>query len=319
MSRFDQRADEDRTQTFAFIAPMIARMTLTPPIEYALWGAAVVASLWFAWRAGVFNVATPAGKRRGADGALSRDVSGIPAAVWFVCAAVTFLSLSIGAGISASIPREHRGPSGSLQELSISTFVSFALAACVGLVLLYLVQARTSERSGTRFEPRDLSIGAWCFALTVPLYAVTVFGAKWFWSAVLKNAPPETAHAGLEMFLRSPASPWGLLFAATACVITPIAEELIYRVFAQSAARSLLGDAPPRVWASVLIVAGVFAFSHAAGGGPVPWAAVPGLFVLAVAMGIAYEHTRRPGVPMTMHALFNFGNLALAWLQSRSS
>ena len=317
------------TQTFAPAAPIIPQMSLSPEVQLGLWVFASAASLWFVWRSGVFSFAAGAGKGAGkgkskgkrapGGGVFTRDVSALPAAIWFVCAAATYLSIPVGAGLSASIPPEHRGPNGSLQLAAVTNFVAFSTAAMLGLVMLYLVQARTPESAGTRFAPRDIALGAWCFLLAAPLVALTALGAKWFWTNALGSPPPDIAHEGLKLFLSDPLSVWGLLFALTASIVTPIAEELIYRVFGQSSARALMGDTPGRVWISVLFVSAVFAFSHAAGGGPVPWAAVPGLLMLAIAMGIAYERTRRPGVPITMHALFNAANLLMAWWSTQGT
>jgi membrane protease YdiL (CAAX protease family) len=49
-------------------------------------------------------------------------------------------------------------------------------------------------------------------------------------------------------------------------------------------------------------------------GGAVPAHALPSLFVLSMAMGIAFERTRAIGVPITMHVAFNLGNIIVAVL-----
>jgi membrane protease YdiL (CAAX protease family) len=309
-------------------------MPLSPNLQLVLWIAASAASLWLAWRSGIFALrqgGSGSSSKRAAGGKRSRksasaspkptgvfgrDVSGLPAAIWFVCAAAIFLSAPVGQGLAASLPPEYLGKQGSLQMAAVFAFASSSVAAIVGVVMLYLIQPRTSASAGTRFEARDLVVGAWCFVIAMPIVLLTALGANWFWTHILNDPPPDEAHSGLRLFLKGPTSTWGLLFALTAGIITPIAEEFMYRIFGQSSARALIGDTPARVWLSVLIVNGVFAASHAAGGGPVPWAAVPGLLMLSIAMGIAYEHTRRPGVPITMHALFNLGNLGLAWWQA---
>jgi membrane protease YdiL (CAAX protease family) len=48
------------------------------------------------------------------------------------------------------------------------------------------------------------------------------------------------------------------------------------------------------------------------------WHAMPSLFTLALAMGLAYERTRAPLVPITMHALFNASMIALAVASERN-
>ena len=74
---------------------------------------------------------------------------------------------------------------------------------------------------------------------------------------------------------------------------------------------------PSAAWIAIVITAAIFAAMHALPGekskaGPVPWIAVPGLFVLAVGMGLAYERTKRLAVPIVMHGMFNLANLVMA-------
>jgi len=90
----------------------------------------------------------------------------------------------------------------------------------------------------------------------------------------------------------------------------PIVEELVYRVFIQSAIIRVIGG----VWPGVLITAGIFAAVHRIGDpeSAVPWVALAPIFVLGLAMGIAYERTKRVGVPILMHMAFNAVNVGMA-------
>lgn len=281
--------------------------------------AAALASAWYLRRIGVLAVLPPqAGKKPGRaskaapKSALGRDVSAVPAPIWFVAAAVSLLSLTLGASLAAGLPPDVRGPIGSLQHATINAAGAFGLGALVALLFLYLLAPRLSPAAGTRFEWRDLPVGLGAILLTLPFYLLTTAAAAWVSTHLFNQPPPKTAHTGLKLFTDALRTPWAWAFALVAVTLTPIAEEFIYRVFGQASLRALLGDSTARVWLAVIITSAIFAITHAAGGGPVPWAAVPGLFVLALGLGIAYEKTRRLGVPIVMHALFNFANLAFA-------
>lgn len=254
------------------------------------------------------------GMGAGGKGGFARDVSGVSAAIWFVAAAVTLLSITVSAQLAMSLPPEVHGTIGTLQRMAAVTTCAFGGGAVVGLLMMYFLSPRTGANAGMRFRLTDVSVGLLAILVLAPFLVLTAVGAEWFWTIVLHDKPPTAAHAGLVAFLREPTSPAAMLFAFTAITLTPLTEELVYRIFGQSAARSLLGDTPARVWLMVVCVSAVFAATHTSGG-TVPWAAVPGLFVLALGMGLAFEHTKRPGVPITMHAAFNAANLAMAYYQ----
>jgi membrane protease YdiL (CAAX protease family) len=61
-----------------------------------------------------------------------------------------------------------------------------------------------------------------------------------------------------------------------------------------------------RAWAAIACTSAAWTLTHA---GPVPASALPSLFVLGLGLGLAYERTRRLGVPIAMHMLFNAINV----------
>jgi membrane protease YdiL (CAAX protease family) len=67
------------------------------------------------------------------------------------------------------------------------------------------------------------------------------------------------------------------------------------------------------MWISILGTSTLFTLVHRMGQPPVPWHALVPIFVLSVSMGVAYERTKRIGVPIAMHVCFNALNVALAW------
>ena len=103
---------------------------------------------------------------------------------------------------------------------------------------------------------------------------------------------------------------WNWALIAAIVVLVPIVEELIYRVFIQSAFLRIVRSR----WIAVFLTSFVFVLAH--------WGVLPEggkhalapLFVLSVALGAAYERTGRLGVPMVMHAAFNTLNIVLAFV-----
>ncbi len=88
-------------------------------------------------------------------------------------------------------------------------------------------------------------------------------------------------------------------------ILAPVCEEFLFRGFFYGVAKRYAG-AP----LSGFLTAALFAAFHAS------LTSLPGLFVLAVALTLAYERTGSLAVPITMHALFNAMSLGLLYLQS---
>jgi membrane protease YdiL (CAAX protease family) len=174
--------------------------------------------------------------------------------------------------------------------------------------MLHLL-ARSGPEAGVKFKAGDVMIGLWAFLLAWPLVEASSIGAvlvhQW-----MDGQAITLAHPTLAQIVSSPNDPWRWVVIASVVLGAPIVEELVYRVFIQSAIVRVVGG----VWPGVLITAAIFAGVHRAGGAEsaVPWVALAPIFVLGLAMGIAYERTKRVGVPIMMHIAFNAVNVGLA-------
>lgn len=118
---------------------------------------------------------------------------------------------------------------------------------------------------------------------------------------------PTVAHDLLMTIVQTPdpAVRWGLI--AVACLFAPFVEELLFRGLFQT----VLSNVYPTLgrWTVILIAAGAFTLIHAP---LVPWPALIGLAVLAVALGYQYERTGRLWWVIVVHAVFNAANVAIA-------
>lgn len=238
-----------------------------------------------------------------------RKVDAHPAFVWLFAAMVVYLAWQTGAQLIAGLKWVQNGPAGdTLQRQGVMGLVGYAVGIAAGLGMLSLL-ARSGPEAGVKFRGGDVAIGLWAFLLAWPLVEgasiLAVLVERW-----MSGESPSIAHPTLAQIVSSPNDPWRWVVIASVVLGAPIVEELVYRVFIQSAIIRVVGG----VWPGVLITSCIFAAVHRVGGEgtAVPWVALAPIFVLGLAMGVAYERTKRVGVPIMMHIAFNAVNVGLA-------
>mgnify|MGYP000083940634 CR=1 FL=1 len=238
-----------------------------------------------------------------------RKVDSHPAFMWLFAAMVVYLAWQTGAQVIAGMKWVREGPaSDTLQRQGVMALVGYAVGIAAGLGMLHLL-AKSGPDSGVRFKMGDVWIGLWAFALAWPVVEASAIGAVVV-QQYMAGESPVIAHPTLAQIIASPNDPWRWVVIASVVLGAPIVEELVYRVFIQSAIIRVIGG----VWPGVLITAGIFAAVHRIGDpeSAVPWVALAPIFVLGLAMGIAYERTKRVGVPILMHMAFNAVNVGMA-------
>lgn len=266
------------------------------------WLATVVAAVVLAilWLGDVIRPGSP--ERHSA-----RDVSGHPAPIWLFAGIVVYFAAQLGSGLLYQVLHLiGLLPSREIARAAVVALGAYTVAGLTGMLMVHLLSPQ-GQNAGLRFRFVDVFVGIGWMLLVVPLlHAVSTIGA-WVYLLVAGEAPPRIAHSALEQILENLGTPWAWIVMLGAVVGAPVYEELVYRVFLQSA---LLRAFKFR-WAAVLLTAFIFAVSHRMGD-QVPWHAIPTLFVLGTLMGLAYERTGRLAVPIAMHAAFNLGNIILA-------
>ena len=144
-------------------------------------------------------------------------------------------------------------------------------------------------------------------------------------ASALGAEPPRVGHTALREMVDNRYAWPSWLKGFLAIVGAPVVEELIYRVFLQSAIISALARlrsartgelavaAPNDVfWGITLSTAG-FVLPHAAAlSGPASWNTLPSLAILGIGLGVVYERTRSPIAPIAMHMGFNAVNVLAA-------
>lgn len=237
-----------------------------------------------------------------------RKVDAHPAFMWLFAAMVVYLAWQTGAQLIAGMKWVKEGPAAdTLQRQGVMALVGYAVGIAAGLGMLHLL-AKSGPESGVKFRVGDVWIGLWAFVLAWPVVEASGIGAVLV-QGWLGGEAPTLAHPTLAQIVESPHDPWRWVVIASVVLGAPIVEELVYRVFIQSAIVRVIGG----VWPGVLITAGIFAAVHRFGGeNAVPWVALAPIFVLGLAMGIAFERTKRVGVPILMHMAFNAVNVGMA-------
>ncbi len=260
-------------------------------------------------------------KPGGFEKAGGRDLGPVPSAIWVFAALVVLLAMYSAKGVlTATGVFDQLGGEGGLsedQQAIVTTLGAYALGSIAGLGMLFVLH-KSAPEAGLKVSGLDAPLGLGCFLLAFPIVQLAAVVAFQIYTGVTKGETPDPiAHDVLrsirDQFAGGTQDVWTWLTIAAAVIGAPIVEELVYRVFLQSAMLKLFKSA----WVSIILSALIFAAMHrvaAEEAARVPWHALIPLFALGVTMGVAYERTRRVGVPIAMHMCFNALMIALVVL-----
>jgi membrane protease YdiL (CAAX protease family) len=251
----------------------------------------------------------------GPRAAYSRDVREQPSVVWLMCGIITFLSASVGAGLATQLVRvpwllEQLG-AGETQKNTMAMIGGGVLGIAVGAVFASL-SAKAVPRAGLGLRWSDVWKGAVALVIALPVIYAASIGAMFAYERLHGTRPDAAGHAILKSLRDEPSNPWHWAAAASAIVLAPVFEELVYRGFFQSALLRATG----RAGLSIVLTTAVFTLMHVVGSSSVPWYSLPAIAVLGVSMGVAFERTGRLGVAIVMHVLFNALNVTLTAMGS---
>ena len=245
-----------------------------------------------------------------------RDVSLLPSVVWVFSALVVLLAAMSAPTLISKIQWIQDQEYTELQMQAINAVGFYLFGILAGTGMLFVLKRSTMEnkecKAGLGLSILDFPVGLGCFMLAYPfIELMNMLGV--FLYQQIKDAPPSgMAHPTLQLLEQSPNDPWVWALLGAAVIGAPFFEELVYRVFLQGALLKWLKSP----WLAIIFTALIFAGIHRLGQPPVPWHALLPIFAVGLSCGIAYERTRRVGVPIMIHMCFNLLNVILALLIS---
>ncbi len=197
---------------------------------------------------------------------------------------------------------------------AVITGVSSGAMIAAGLALLALAPRLGVERQRA---------ADWRLTLVFSLLGVLVFvpavlgcsmlSARLF--LLLSGAAPEPiSHSTLAELVEEPDRASVVIWSVVLVTLVPLGEELIFRVFVQSAVLSVAKSE----FVSILLTSVLFAMMHfpvleSASEGAAKFVLLLPLFVLGLGGGWLYERTRSVVAPAGFHGAFNLVNIVIAF------
>jgi len=188
-------------------------------------------------------------------------------------------------------------------EYAVGLFVNSVFFVGVVIVLLVYLWLYRGLNPAEMFGLRQMTVPrafgqafVWLFGVALVIVAVvyvvsqSAFGGEWM---------DDSRQEVVQTFMNSHNIGIKLLLAASAVLIAPLTEEIIFRGFLYGVVKHYSDR-----WFSAVFTSLVFAAVHQHVGSMLP------LFILAIGFATAYEATGCILVPIFMHVLFNGFNVA---------
>ncbi len=238
----------------------------------------------------------------------ARDVKPIPPVMWIFAGIATLMGFFLGGQFGYEVIGPIEGQ-GDPRQQAIMTMLSAGVGTIFGVGILWFVN-RQAPKSGSKPDWVDIPLGLGLFVVVYPLVALSGIAGHWVARGLDTVPQDRIAHTTLQLIAQNLHNEWNWALIAAIVLLVPICEELIYRVYFQSAILRLVRSR----WIAVLATSAIFLIAH--------WGVLPEggkhalapLFALSVALGASYERTGRLGVPIVMHMAFNALNIVLAFL-----
>lgn len=254
-----------------------------------------------------FDIARPGSLER----AGKRSIPNVPAYVWIACAVMCFLAMTLSQVGALELPLNLKLGDTDPRNVALLTLFGFLGGTLTAIVLARLLSI-AEPGAGLTITQRCFVQGSLGALLTFPIVALIGALMSMLHAAMGGNVQ-QLGHATLQNLSDNPSSVWPWVSVGSAVILAPIFEELLFRGMLQTAILRAFG----RPWLAILLTSALFAAMHAIGGINMPWYAIAGIFVLSIGLGVAFERTKRIGVPIIMHVLFNAANVAITLLVSR--
>ncbi len=193
-------------------------------------------------------------------------------------------------------------------------FIAFSLLILVEIIIVIYILAAAKKYfdgglKGFGLRPEglgdDIASAAAIFFAIWPLVMIVIYLTMFIGRIIEGPAFQMEQNEGLKAILENDQLVMRILMIFFATILTPVFEELVFRGLIQSYLRDI-GFGP---WRSIIGTSVVFTILH-------PLMHFPGLFILALAMGYAYEKSGSLWRSIFLHCIFNSTQIAFALLMS---
>lgn len=239
------------------------------------------------------------------DRAGKRSITTVPGYVWLASAVLCYLFMSLAQLGALELPLNLTLGSTDPRNVALLALIG-ALAGTLSAIVLARLLAIAEPNAGLAITQRCIVQGFLGLLLAFPIVGLAAILLRQLHQS-LGGTPEQLGHETLRALSDNPNSIYSWILVACAIILAPISEELVFRGMLQTA----LLRAFNRPWLAIFLSSTLFAATHTLGNINMPWYAVAAIFILSIALGIAFERTKRIGVPIIMHVLFNAANVAI--------
>lgn len=237
-----------------------------------------------------------------------RSISSVPGYVWFGSAILCYLFSSLAQFGALELPLGLSATATDNRNIALLTLSGF-LGGALSAIIISRALSIAEPNAGLSITQRCLVQGALGLLLAFPLVNLANILLALLHKSFGGTVEP-LGHQTLRALSENPQSVWPWVSAACAIILAPVFEELVFRGMLQTA----LLRAFNRPWLAIFLTSALFAAMHTVGSIQMPWYGIASIFILSISMGIAFERTKRIGVPIVMHVLFNAANVAITLL-----
>ena len=241
-----------------------------------------------------------------------REVKGYPAAIWLFAGGLVILAQPAAMDFLSSVPaivgNAEADPAASEIRLTAASY----LVATIVAIGMTIVMAVGVGDAGLKVGPLDLLTGVGCLLIAMPLVQVAAIAAAAAYRQFAQADPPAIGHSTLQFIAdnRSHELMWMMIVAVV--VGAALVEEVVFRVGLQGSLLKMTGSPWLAIIGTSLIFAGLHFSMVPVESRDAAYVPLSQLFVLSLALGVAFERSKRIGVPIVMHMAFNAVTIAAA-------
>ncbi len=220
-----------------------------------------------------------------------------------------FFAMVFGGTLAVSTLREFVASPDGLQGTFMALVAVWAFqAAIVGVFIWARLVKRPPDTTRGTSPLQAMGMGVLGVAIFWPITVALSGACAHLQAWITGEMPSPLAHGLLAELADADPTFWAWVVAGAVVIGPPVLEEIAYRGGLQEGLRRLWRQPLRGGWLAIVVTSGIFVVMHVGGVSP---HALPGLFVLSLGFGWVVVRTGSLLAGITMHALFNAGNVLL--------